>query len=126
MVSSNDTSGVEELPRLVSSNRVEGTQVLSRDADKVGTVAAFLIDRFSGQAEYIVVAMGGVLGIGGSYHPIPWGLVSFDPVRGAYVLTIEKAVLSGGPSFKSGSEPMLDASYIERVASYFGIGRPLA
>ena len=54
----------KELPRLVSSNKVEGTPVLSRDGDRLGTVAAFLIDRFSGQVDYVVATKGGVLGIG--------------------------------------------------------------
>lgn len=114
---------VSDLPRLVSSNRVEGTAVLARDGDKVGTVAAFLIDRFTGRADYIIVAMGGVLGLGSSYHPVPWSLLAFDPVREGYVLTIDRAVLSSGPSFKGGADPVFDTAYTDRVLSYFGQSR---
>jgi len=73
MTGETSTLGVAagELPRLVSSNKVEGAVVFSRDGDKTGSVTAFLIDRFEGQVEYVVVAMGGLLGMGSSYHLVP-------------------------------------------------------
>lgn len=115
-----DTTNFEQSPRLVSTNGVAGTPVLSRDGDRIGAVAAFLVDPFSGRASYIVVAAGGVLGMGQSYHPIPWDLLRFDPARGGYVVSIDKTVLDGGPSFKTASEPTFDRAYTDRVLSYFG------
>ncbi|MGI4879891.1 MAG: PRC-barrel domain-containing protein [Janthinobacterium lividum] len=112
----------KELPRLVSSNKVEGTLVLSRDSDRLGTVAAFLIDRFSGQVDYVVASMGGVLGIGSSYHPIPWRLLRYEAAPNGYVISVDKGVLNGAPSFKSGSEPVFDDVYSARILSYFGYG----
>lgn len=85
----------------------------------------FLIDRFSGQVEYAVVAMGGMLGIGTSYHPVPWRLLDFDPTRDGYVISIDKAVLSSRPSFRSGAEQLFDAAYTDRVLSYFGVSTPV-
>jgi hypothetical protein len=113
-----------ELPRLVSSNRVEGTLVLSRDGDKLGTVTAFLIDRYEGQVEYLIVAMGGVLGMGVNYHPVPWTLAKFDQAREGYVISIDKGVLSSGPSFKSGADQLFDRAYTDRVLNYHGLGGP--
>ena len=110
------------LPRLVSSNKVEGTLVLSRDGDRLGTVAAFLIDRFSGQVDYVVATMGGVLGIGSSYHPIPWRLLRYEAARNGYVIAVDKSVLNGAPSFKSGSEPVFDDVYSDLILSYFDYG----
>ena len=118
-----DSASGSELPRLVSSNKVESTPVLARDGDKIGSVAAFLIDRFTGQTDYVIVAMGGVLGLGSSYHPVPWRLLGFDPVREGYVLTIDRAVLSSGPSFKGGADPVFDTAYTDRVLNYFGQSR---
>jgi len=37
----------------------EGTTVYGREGDKLGTVAAFIFDRFTGQTEYIVITIGG-------------------------------------------------------------------
>ena len=103
MSQNHENAGVgTELPRLVSSNKIEGTLVLSRDGDRLGTVAAFLIDRFSGQVDYVVPSMGGVLSIGSSYHPIPWRLLHYEAARNGYVIAVDKSVLNGAPSFKSG------------------------
>jgi len=121
-----DTTNFDQAPRLVSSNGLAGTAVLSRDGDRIGSVAAFLVDPYSGYAKYIVVAAGGVLGMGQSYHPIPWDLLRFDPARGGYVVSIDKTVLDGGPSFKTGSEPTFDRTYTDRVLSYFGSTIPPA
>lgn len=117
-----DPGIAKELPRLVSSNKLEGTLVLSRDGDRLGTVAAFLIDRFSGQVDYVIATMGGVLGIGSSYHPIPWRLLRYETARNGYVIAVDKSVLNGAPSFKSGSEPVFDDVNSDRILSYFGYG----
>lgn len=116
--------GFEKLPRLVSSNHLDGTPVLSRDGDKIGSVAAFLIDRYSGHADYLIAAMGKTLGLGGSYHPIPWAFVRFDPAREGYVVALDRDVLKGGPSFKAGSEPVFDGTYAERVTRYYAHDAP--
>jgi PRC-barrel domain len=31
-----------------------------------------MVDKRSGQVEYAVMSFGGFLGIGDSYHPLPW------------------------------------------------------
>jgi hypothetical protein len=31
-----------------------------------------MIDKRSGKAEYAIMSFGGFLGIGDSYHPLPW------------------------------------------------------
>lgn len=108
--------------RLVSSNRIEGTAILAPDGDKLGTVAALLLDKASGQAAYVVAALGGMLGIGATYHPLPWSLVTYDPGRDAYVTRIDRAVVSGGPSFKSGDDPAFDEAYTTRLHSYYHAG----
>ena len=105
--------------RLLSSNRVEGVPVFGRDGETLGTVAAIIFDRFTGQAEYIVVLMGRMLGLGGSYHPLPWKLASYQAEKGGYVLIVEKTTLASGPSFKSATETTFDQTYTARITSYY-------
>lgn len=111
--------GAVATPRLLSSNAIEGISVFSRDGDKLGTVAAIMFDRFTGQAEYVVITMGRRLGLGGSYHPLPWSLVTFNPRLDGYVIGVEKTMLSSGPSFKSASEASFDEAYSQRIATYY-------
>ena len=124
MVSSDGSAVTALLPRLISSNKIEGIPVLSRDGDKLGAVSAFLVDRFDGQVNFVIVAMGGLLGLGSSYHPVPWCLISFEPGRDGYVIAVDRAVLSSGPSFKGGTDQLFDAAFTGRILSYFAVAEP--
>ena len=62
----------DETLSLISSEKVDGTAVYNRNGDRLGTVHHLMIDKFSGNVEYAVMSFGGFLGIGESYHPLPW------------------------------------------------------
>jgi hypothetical protein len=72
--------------RLIGSDRVEGTQVRRPDGTKLGEIKRLMIDKVSGQVAYAVMRFGGFLGMGGSYHAVPWEKLKFDPTLGAYEL----------------------------------------
>jgi sporulation protein YlmC with PRC-barrel domain len=57
------------------------TEVYNRNGDHFGTVDNLMIDKFTGHVEYAVVSFGGFLGIGESYHPLPWKALSSDTAR---------------------------------------------
>lgn len=109
------------MPRLLSSNHLNGLPVLSRSGDKIGTIHSFMIDPFTGRVDLAVMSLGGFLGLGESYHPIPWPLLQYDGGRDGFVVDTDDAVLKGGPTFKGGAEPDFDGSYFERVWSYYGV-----
>ena len=106
--------------RLVSA-LVDDTAAYDADGKKLGSVYSFHIDRRSGQVEYAVLSFGGFLGLGQSYHPIPFGALSVDEGLGGYRVNLPKAVLDGGPSYRPDSAPTWNAAYAERVSSYFGM-----
>ena len=56
---------IDETKRLIASNKVEGTPVYERDGEQ-------LENKYSGQVAYAVMSFGGFLGLGESYHPLPW------------------------------------------------------
>ena len=74
MASYSDIADVEadETSRLIASNKVEGTAVYNRQGERLGSVYNFMVDKMSGQVAYAVMRFGGFLGIGDSYHPLPW------------------------------------------------------
>ncbi|WP_066782104.1 PRC-barrel domain-containing protein [Sphingomonas sp. CCH5-D11] len=93
----------------------------SRDGDKIGTVHAFLVHKVSGRTTHAVLSLGGFLGMGKSYYPLPFSLLQFDSVRDLYVVTIDRRMLEGGPSWANNA-PHFDQAYADRVASYYGVG----
>lgn len=115
-------TATEETERLIASNKVEGTAVYNRQGDRLGTVHNFMVDKRSGQAEYAVMSFGGFLGIGESYHPLPWKVLTYDTNQGGYVVDLDKDMLEKAPSYRSGDEPRYDRAYGEQVNSYYGVG----
>ena len=104
---------------LVQANVAHSLKVESRDGDQVGTVYALMVHKGSGRSTHAVLSLGGFLGMGKSFYPLPFALLQFDAVRDLYVVTIDKRVLEGGPSWANNA-PVFDQAYADRVASYYG------
>ncbi|WP_260599523.1 PRC-barrel domain-containing protein [Sphingomonas endolithica] len=112
-------ASAEPTQLLISSNKTDVMPVKSRDGDKLGFVHAFMVNKRNGQAMYAVLTIGGFLGMGKAYYPLPFSLMSFDPAADAYVVTIDRRVLEGGPSWANNA-PVFDQAYADRVANYYG------
>lgn len=109
--------------RLLVQANVAGTmKVESRDGDAVGSVFAFMVHKGTGRATHAVLSLGGFLGVGKSFYPLPFALLQFDPVRDLYVVTIDRRLLEGGPSWSSNA-PVFDQAYADRVARYYEVGQ---
>lgn len=96
-----------------------GLDVRSRDGDGLGHIKALMVDRRTGRSTYAVLSLGGFLGINKSYYPVPFSLLEFDLPSGEYVITIDRRVLEGGPSWSS-NKPEFNQAYADRVSSYYG------
>src|SRR3982751_6105444 len=96
---------IEETHRLIASNKVEGTAVYNRQGEKLGSVYNFMVDKRSGKVEYAVMSFGGFLGMGDSYHPLPWNVLTYDTRQGGYVVDLDRGRLEGAPSYTSSSLP---------------------
>jgi hypothetical protein len=105
---------------LLVNARTDGLKVRTRDGDSLGTIHALMIDKRSGQASYAVLSIGGFLGINRSYYPLPFELLSYDAVEDDYVVTTDRRVLEGGPSWAN-NPPEFNQAYADRVASYYGV-----
>jgi hypothetical protein len=111
---------VDETNRLISSDKVDGTDVYSRDGDHLGTVHDVMIDKRTGQVEYAIMSFGGFLGIGESYHPLPWRTLSYDTKLGGYVVDVDRTRLDMAPRYTSSSLPdWSDRGYRSRVDEYW-------
>lgn len=115
---------VDETARLIASNKVEGTAVYNRQGEHLGSVYNFMVDKFTGQVAYAVMSFGGFLGLGESYHPLPWRTLSYDTRLGGYVVDMDQDSLDKAPRYGSGEDPFADPDYGRRLDDYYGIGGP--
>ena len=105
--------------RSLLSARVDDTPVYDTAGQKLGTLYSFHIERQSGRVQYAVMSFGGLLGLGQSYHPIPFALLRVNQEKGGYTVGVDKAVLDGGPSYRPDNAPQWDAGYAARVTNYY-------
>ena len=108
----------DETGRLIASDKVEGTAVYNRQ----GEVYNLMVDKRSGKVEYAVMSFGGFLGMGQSYHPLPWRVLTYDTGRGGYVVDLDKERLQAAPSFGRDETPDWgNRDWGTRVHDYYGV-----
>jgi len=108
---------------LLLAAKTSGLDVRSRDGDKLGHVDTLMVDKRSGVTSYAVLSLGGFLGLGKSYYPIPFSLLAYDVPNDLYVVTADRRLLEGGPSWANNA-PDFDQAYADRVTSYYGQNAP--
>lgn len=88
----------DETISLISAGKVQGTNVLTPDGEKVGEIYDVMLDKRSGRIAYAVMSAGGLLGLGTRYYPLPWHALKYVPDAGGYVVGIPKEALQNGPA----------------------------
>ena len=88
----------KENDQLISAGKVEGTAVYGANRDKMGDVKSVMIGKRSGKVEYAVLSIGGFLGMGTKYHPVPWSKLEYNTDLGGYHLNMTQDQLKGAPS----------------------------
>jgi sporulation protein YlmC with PRC-barrel domain len=108
----------DETDELIASNKVEGTAVYNREGERLGTVYNFMVNKVTGQVAYAVMSFGGFLGLGQSYHPLPWRLLTYNTKVGGYVVDLDKERLRDAPSY-AGESPAWDRTYGKSIDAYY-------
>jgi hypothetical protein len=110
---------IDETTRLIASNKVEGTAVYNQEGEHLGSVYNFMVDKVSGQVAYAVMSFGGFLGLGDSYHPLPWKALRYDTKLGGYVVDLDRDRLAGAPSYRGGEDPFADPAFGPKLTDYY-------
>jgi hypothetical protein len=112
----------DETGALISSDKVEGTAVYNRQGEKLGSINSVMIDKVSGQVAYAVMSFGGFLGMGESYHPLPWDVLDYDTRMGGYVVDLDAETLKGGPTYgPDETVDWRDEAWNRRLHDYYGV-----
>ena len=78
----------------------------------------------SGKMAYAVMSFGGFLGMGQSYHPLPWEVLTYDTNQGGYVVDLDKDRLTNAPSYQADEDPFAsDPLFGQRIDDYWKSGR---
>ena len=83
---------------LIASDRVEGTTVYDANGKPLGTVRRLMIDGTSAQVAYVVMAYGGLHGLGELTYPIPWDILTYDVSLQGYRTTLTEDEIRARPT----------------------------
>ncbi len=113
-----NTLDTDETQSLISSEKVDGTSVYSREGDKLGSIDHLMIGKRDGRVRYAVLSFGGLF-VGDRYYPLPWDVLTYDTDQDGYVVPLDKEQLKNSPSYERGNEPSYDAAYDSKLRSYY-------
>lgn len=112
---------IDNSHELISSRRVEGTEVYNRQEERLGTIHSVMIEKRSGKVAYALMSFGGFLGMAERVHPIPWEMLTYDVDLDAYVVDLSSDQLRNAPTLRlDEADRPRDRNYDEEVAGYYG------
>ena len=102
--------------RIVPAAKLLGGKVRNPAGEDLGKIEELMVDTPTGQVEYVVIAFGGVMGIGEKLFAVPWRALA--PIEGTheFVLDIDRRRMEESPGFDSNHWPdMADPAFAAQV-----------
>ena len=106
---------------IISSDKVNGTNVYNPAGEKLGSIDSLMIDKLSGKVRYAVMEFGGFLGIGTDRYPLPWETLKYDTGMNGYVVSLTKDQLESAPRYDWNTVPDYTEEYGKRVYEHYGV-----
>ncbi len=90
----NQTGKKPNLPlKYLTASTLIGEKVINAAEEKLGDVKDIMIDMVDGKIHYVVVEMGGFLGMGEKYFAIPFDMLQISTEEHAFILDQKKEAL---------------------------------
>ena len=103
---------------VVKSHEVIGVKVKNKEKEELGKVEEIVLEKISGQARYVVLSFGGLLGMGDKYFAFPWKSISYSPAEECFILDVDKNKLKEERGFDKDNWPDM-AQWSETVDAYY-------
>ena len=105
--------------RLITADKVEGTPVYNPAGERLGTIDDIMIDKISGRVAFAIMSFGGFLGLGEKQHPLPWSVLTYDTVKGGYVVDLTPDQLEGAPVYADADTEDFSDTHARRLYDYY-------
>ncbi len=92
-------------PDRVTATSIIGSEVRGSDGRTLGKIEEIAMDLTRGSISYVVLAIGGFLGIGDKFYAIPLPCLSFIPEQKVFLLDIKKNEIEKMPGFDKQNWP---------------------
>ncbi|GGI93594.1 hypothetical protein GCM10007966_22750 [Legionella impletisoli] len=106
---------------LVKANEVVGVEVRNHHDEDLGKVEALMLDKITGQVQYVVLSFGGFLGMGDKLFAMPWDIFSYDDDEDCFRINVDKEKLKNSPGFDKDHWPdMANKAWGDKIHNYYG------
>ena len=105
--------------KLISSEKVQGTEVYGPDGEHVGEIDHLMIERVSGRVAYAVMSFGGFLGMGKDFYAIPWDALKYDTSLDGYRTDITREQVEGAPGRADSTFDWDDEHWNEQLHEHY-------
>ena len=107
---------------IVRSKDVLDEDVEDMQGNNLGTIKELMLDKYTGKVQYVVLASGGILGLGATLHAMPWEIFSYAKDRDCFVINIDKEKLKSAPGFDPENWPnMANPEWTSNLHNFYGI-----
>ncbi len=111
-------------PRLMGADTLIGDHVHNLKNEHLGTVKEIMLDMQTGHIAYVVMAHGGVLGIGEKLFAVPFEALTLDTANHRMTLNIEKERIEQAPGFDKNHWPdMANQTWATELHNFYGTSR---
>ena len=83
----------------ILASKVKGTTVYDRSGDKIGHIEDVVLDKQSDHIMFAALGIGGMLGVGEKFIPIPWSMLDYSEDKGGYVTPLTHELISKAPTY---------------------------
>ncbi len=119
--SSSQTSGQQGNVRL---SQVIGATIKSSDGQRLADVNDLVVQ--NGEIQFAILGVGGVLGIGEKWTPVPWQALTYSGER-QFTMNLDKEKLKQAPTLQHHEWSQLSSpEFTARLYSYYGVQAPEA
>jgi sporulation protein YlmC with PRC-barrel domain len=106
--------------KFLTASSIMGDKVVNAGGEHLGGIKDIMIDITSGKVEYVVIELGGFLGIGEKYFAIPFGLLEVDPDKERFILNQTREALDSAPGFDKDHWPETNSHALDNSTVYWG------
>ncbi len=107
---------------VVKSREVLDVSVINSEKEDLGKIEEFVLNKESGQVQYVVLSFGGFLGMGDKYFAFPWKSISYCQDEESFILNVSKDKLKNAEGFDKDNWPNLnDELWGKRINDYYSV-----
>lgn len=106
--------------RFLTASSIIGDEVLNRSGEKLGKINDIMVELSNGKIEYVVIELGGFLGMGEKYFAVPFALLEVDSINETFVLDQAKEALQAAPGFDKDHWPETNSHEFDNAGAYWG------